>query len=129
MYNDITETRRESGLNSRDASTLYPHNETHTGVAYIRETNHIGGHTNCNTYNWINTRGTPGPRDNHAKEDNVSGRGRHDSIFSNANMQTGLLVEFTYIGNWEEYITDDSRCNSRVDIIGWPILLTWILIQ
>ena len=108
LYNDITDTCRESGFTGRDVSTLYPHNDTHPGVAYIRETNNIEGHAHRNTYNWINTRGTPGHRDNRTKEDSVGDMGRHNSIFANDNMHTGLLVEFTSmegdkISNREEY--------------------------
>ena len=118
LYNDITDTRRESGLASRDASTLYPHSETHTGVAYVREANNIEGHAHCTTYNWINTRGTLGHRDNCTKEDSAGDMGRHNSIFSNDNMHTGLLVEFTSmegdkISNREEYTIGDRNCNSR----------------
>ena len=117
LYNDTTDTHRKLGFTGTDARAQYIHNANLTGVAHILETNNIEGHANNYNHIWINTRCTPGHRDNDTKRDYVSDMDRHDTISYNDNTHTDMVVEFTSIDvnkscNRVDHIIEDSSHNS-----------------
>jgi hypothetical protein len=92
LYNDNTDTHMELGFTGNDNSASFTHNETHTLVVHILENNSIDGNANNNSYNWINTRCSPGPRDNYTKGDYANDMGRYDTISYNDNIHTDTVV-------------------------------------